>query len=242
MGCEGHAVKAKAEQPGAEKAAAPAFPRWEVAAGYTYSVSELRFDDDFEPTVRQQTVSASLGYSFTSTVSLRLSLGGVADGSIRGEGEEHDLDSGFTGGLQLAWRMVEQNEYTPYVAGTLGLAVARLTTHERPALALSEHAVGPKAAAMAGDGSTVDWTAVDIRLGLVIGYTFADLFSPYLAVRGFGGPVLWSHLGAEVTGSDRHHYQGAAGFAILLEAGMSLYFDGSFLGERSASAGFSAAF
>ena len=65
---------------------------------------------------------------------------------------------------------------------------------------------------------------------------FAERWSPFLLVRGFGGPVFWQNEGEKLRGTDRDHYAFGAGIVVRIgEVGLSL--SGSALGERSVSAG-----
>ena len=89
------------------------------------------------------------------------------------------------------------------------------------------------------DSGTHAMIATDARLGVRVGWEIVERFLPYVAGRGFGGPVLWHLDGKDVTGSDVRHYQVAAGLAVLLPGAASLFIDGSFLGEKSLSAGVS---
>jgi len=87
--------------------------------------------------------------------------------------------------------------------------------------------------------SSERFTATDLRGGVIAGRTFADRLSPYLLVRGFGGPVMWKVGGSDVTGTDTHHYQIGVGVSLALPIGLSGVIDLSLLGEQAASIGLS---
>lgn len=83
--------------------------------------------------------------------------------------------------------------------------------------------------------------ALDLRVGAVAGWTFAERVSPYLAGRVFGGPISWEYDGAAVTGTDDYHYQPAVGVALSLSP-LDINAEWAFLGERGFSAGVGVAF
>ncbi len=87
--------------------------------------------------------------------------------------------------------------------------------------------------------SSERFTATDLRVGAIAGRTFGDRLSPYLLARGFGGPVMWSVGGSDVTGSDTHHYQLGVGASLSTGFGLSAVIDLSLLGEQAASVGVS---
>ena len=75
------------------------------------------------------------------------------------------------------------------------------------------------------------------RLAVVVGRTFLDVFSPYLAARVFGGPVFWTARGNGEVGTDWYHYQFALGFVVTLPAGLDVYAECAPLGERRCAGG-----
>jgi hypothetical protein len=79
--------------------------------------------------------------------------------------------------------------------------------------------------------------AFDVRAGLVVGKTFWRTLSPYAAVRGFGGPVLWDYGGTSVMGSDRYHFQVGGGLVTALTHGFDVFVEGIPLGERAVTLG-----
>jgi hypothetical protein len=79
--------------------------------------------------------------------------------------------------------------------------------------------------------------AIDVRAGLLLGKTFWKTLSPYVALRGFGGPVLWEYAGSSVTGTDRYHYQVGGGLVTALPEGFDIFVEGIPLGERAITLG-----
>lgn len=80
--------------------------------------------------------------------------------------------------------------------------------------------------------------AFDSKIDLAVGWTLGEAFSPYLSVRGFGGPVLWRQQGHTDFGGDLYHVSLACGFNLAVGERASAFFDGAFLGARGLSGGF----
>ena len=76
--------------------------------------------------------------------------------------------------------------------------------------------------------------AIDFKADVSVGWTLGDAWSPYLAVRGFGGPIFWKQ------NADLDTL--AAGFNLSLVNRVSLYFDGACVGMRGLSGGMSVRF
>ena len=87
------------------------------------------------------------------------------------------------------------------------------------------------------DGERVGLHALDAKLDLSVGWTLGESWSPYLALRGFGGPVFWRVGGVDTLGTDAYHVSLALGYTLALGERVSLYFDGAPLGLRSLSGG-----
>ena len=79
-------------------------------------------------------------------------------------------------------------------------------------------------------------------LGALVGKTFWKTLSPYVGARVFGGPVFWRFADEDVTGTDRYHYQLAAGLLASLPKGVDVYAELAPLGERSVAVGGGVAF
>jgi len=105
------------------------------------------------------------------------------------------------------------------VTGSLGAGASRTTTRE-------------------SGGASHSLVGIDVlRVGAMAGRTFGPV-SPYVMARGFGGPVLWTLDGMDVTGTDTSKFQLGAGVSATT-SGLSFLLDVSALGERSASFGMS---
>ena len=76
----------------------------------------------------------------------------------------------------------------------------------------------------------------DGRVGIAVGKTIARTVSPYVALRAFGLPALWTYQSTSVTGTDAFHYQVGAGFSLRLGKA-DLMLELVPLGERAVVAG-----
>jgi hypothetical protein len=93
------------------------------------------------------------------------------------------------------------------------------------------------------DGMRAGLHALDVKADVSLGWTIGGSFSPYLAVRGFGGPVFWrGSEGQRIFGGDLYHVSLAVGFNLSIVNRVSAYFDGAFLGMRGFSAGLAVRF
>lgn len=107
---------------------------------------------------------------------------------------------------------------------------------------LDEGRVAPFVLLSASVAASLSWaassslTAFDARFGIVAGKTIADVVTPYVLARAFGGPVLWSIAGASATGTDAYHYQLGGGISVRLGRA-DLLAEGVPLGERAVVVG-----
>jgi hypothetical protein len=81
------------------------------------------------------------------------------------------------------------------------------------------------------------WTAVDLRAGVDVGYTFLRRLDVYGLVRVFGGPIFYRDGASEVTGSDRRHFQLGAAAALRVLTGFAVFGQVVPLGEVGGSLG-----
>jgi hypothetical protein len=198
-----------------------------VSASYGVFASELVFGD-VGASIERRAFAAALEYRLTPDVTLQagagLGHGGrlVLDGG--GAGAYHELLPGWLAMAAASWRVVSGAGARPFVllSATLG-------------------ASGASTRALRAD-ETVAYTAVDLRLGAVVGKTFFEVLSPYAAARVFGGPILWRFRGEDRMGTDRYHVQVGAGLAVSLPRRFDVFVEIAPLGERSATVGVGRAF
>jgi len=193
--------------------------------GLSFSVldTDLTFDGEvpvaFERFGAVVTTSVPLGDRST----LDLAAGGVFGGELTAPDGAYRLGPGWVAGASYTYRVLDAAWPRPFVllSGTLAASAARTSR---------------------ADGSAAGTlSAFDLRVGATAGYTFADVLSPYVALRAFGGPVSWRYAGEAVTGTDDYHYQPALG-AVLSYAPIDLTAEWAFVGERAVSVGLGVAF
>ncbi len=177
--------------------------------------STLSFTGDDRVDITQYALLATIGHVRPARWSVRLALGAVLDGALEDGARSFDIGPGVVGSVGVA-KMWSWDAW--FVTGSFGFSASRTTTGETGSAAPRE-----------------TLSAYDARLGAIAGRTFGSA-SPYVLVRGFGGPVMWRRDAMDVTGADRHHYQLGAGTSIAAGR-LSLTLDVAALGERAASLG-----
>lgn len=183
--------------------------------------SDLRFDDDSEPSISETSLVASGGYRWGEGWSARLAAGAVLGGSLELGGTTYEVQPGWLVAAAVSRSFTFAERW--FVAGSITAGVSSASTR------------------VDGMDETASLTASDVRLGVMAGVTLWERVSPYVLARAFGGPVFWSRGGEDVTGSDQYHYQlGAGASAMLPWWNLSVLVDGSALGERALSIGISA--
>lgn len=169
----------------------------------------------------QQAVSLVGGYATGDGWAYRGSLGSILHGELETSGmATSTINPGVLGSLGVTHRWQFGADQKMFVSASGDLSASRSTT---------SIAGGPK----------VTLIGTDVRVGAVAGATLADVYSPYVLARAFGGPVLWEIANEDATGSDTSHFQLGAGIAVAIPGGLNLVLDVAALGERAASLGLS---
>jgi hypothetical protein len=163
-------------------------------------------------------LSAAFEWRALDDLTLTVAAGAALDGEVRLAGTRHAIGPGPVGSLGVAYRLLAGEGWEPFLL--LG---------------------GSLSATTAMDDRAARLTAVDLRASLTVGEVFLDHLAPYLALRGFGGPIFWQIDGAAVVGSDRTHVQVAAG-ALVTTGRVDAFFEVAPLGERAFTTGLAAAF
>ena len=145
-------------------------------------------------------------------------MGGSVDG-LRGLDETWTIRPGVIWSFTVARRFFGTKPKIPYLL-VVGTFSGSSTSTRR-----------------GSDGEIAGLHALDAKADLSFGWTLGEAFSPYLAVRAFGGPVFWRQSGAALLGSDLYHVSVATGFNLTIANRASLYFDGAFVGMRGLSGG-----
>jgi hypothetical protein len=191
-----------------------AAPTWSATAAIDTMATTIVFDG-VHVALRETAATATLGHFATPRFGWSITAGGIVAGDI----DSRSVHGGATVGGGVSYLAVLETSRRPFVgvSATLGTALIRGT---------------------ADDGSTRSWSAWDLRGGVIAGKTFGRVV-PYLAVRGFGGPVFWYRAGAAVVGSDRYHITAGVGVIVRLPGRVDVTLEGMPLGERSATLGVS---
>jgi hypothetical protein len=90
---------------------------------------------------------------------------------------------------------------------------------------------------MVGASASVAYRALDLRLGALAGWPLFRTVSPYVVVRGFGGPVFWTYRGESRLGTDAYKYQVGAGLSLVVAGTVDVFVEGVPVGERGITAG-----
>jgi hypothetical protein len=168
-------------------------------------------------------VVAAGGYRWGQGWSARLVAGAVLGGSLEHDGRTHDIGTGWLVAASVARSFRFADRW--FAAGSLTAGMSSTRTEEELGAAM---------------GEAVGLTAGDVQLGGMAGVTLWDRLSPYVLARVFGGPVLWTLDGEDITGTDQYHYQLGLGADVSLPWDLGALVDVSLLGERSLSIGISA--
>lgn len=190
---------------------------------------------------RERSLSVSLERAFGDRFVLQVGGGAILDGTLTVGGTAHTVDPGWVAAAGFSYRLADEKKRAPFVLFSYGFAIGRTHTHLRDMPAAS--IASPWSLAMLSRGTAkVPLTAVDLaRVGLTVGKSFGPL-TPFASARVFGGPVFWTIDGASATGGDRYHFQLATGASVRPGAGIDLFAEWAFVGERRVSLGVGAAF
>ena len=194
-------------------------PKWGVGLSGVYTSTSLHFTGDTHADETRAATVVSLSYAPVRAFSVEAGFGAALGGKLTFPDGTYDFSTGPTATIGASWRVVDRK---PFVVLTSQLSFTGAQTRK-------------------GD-VTAAYDAFDLRLGAVVGATLWNAFSPYALARVFGGPAYWAYDGQSVTGTDTHHFQIGAGFALLIGKHADLFVEGVPLGERAVAAGVSVAF
>ncbi len=187
-----------------------------MAGGYSRS-QLIFFDGETEATLEHGSVVATNDF-YAGKFTVTLAAGAFLNGSLDAGGAPYELGPGWLTSVGLSWRVLNETTDIPYVvlSTTLGgLGTRTMRNDERG-----------------------DYYGIDFRFGGSVGKTFAGWFSPYAALRVFGGPVLWVVNDETIVGTDKFHVQGSLGAVFLLPQSLDFFFEGSPGGEQGVFGGF----
>lgn len=193
-------------------------PRWQLGAAALYTSTQLRFGDVLRARQTRSAVVATAGYAPTARLSLQANAGVALGGALHAPEGAHAFSAGPTLAVGASYALVSEPPFFVATSATFAASFARTSS--------------PDAAE-----EVADYTALDLRLGLIAGVTLLESVRPYAVARVFGGPVYWTYLGEALTGTDAYHYQLGAGVSWRVTEWFLLYAEGVPLGERAVSGG-----
>jgi hypothetical protein len=176
-----------------------------VGAAFGAFRTRLLFSDGSNRKLEQLATTASLEYRVNEKMT-RVGAGGAM---FLGNLGDVPSTPGAVASLGLAGVVLEQGTWTPFlqVSGSLAFTTLRI--------------------------ADTTYTALDVRAGLVCGWTLWERFTPYAVFRAFGGPVFYGG----VTGTDAYHVQLGLGAVVGLPGGFDLSAEFIPLGEQRVTAG-----
>lgn len=159
-------------------------------------------------------VTASLDRALGDRWNLSFGVGSVLAGALAPAGELYFVDQGVVGSVAFSRTFLEARGAVPFLIVSGALTASYNTTRAGP------------------------YVGTDLRAAGTLGWTLWDRFSPYLAVRAFGGIAFWR----QKLYSDLWHFQVGAGFVVGLPGGFDLSAELVPLGEQRFSVGIGASF
>ncbi|MDB4938075.1 MAG: uncharacterized protein JWP87_5047 [Labilithrix sp.] len=222
--------------PGASSA--PTIAR--IAASYAFTSTTILFGDGRRADLTRHAVFGSVQIPFTPSGSLtaQIGAGGIAGGTLVHGAARDAIGPGFAAFTGVAWRVVDARDALPFVQLTATLSATHTLTRTDDRGTRTDGTTSPGA-----QPETPRFTALDLRVGAIAGKTFAEVFTPYVTARAFGGPIAWRFDGAEVTGTDLYKYQLGGGLSLaLFDRRLDVFAEGIALGERGIAAGLGTTF
>lgn len=174
--------------------------------------------------IERRAASASVDYRLSAASTLSLGGGAGVGGLLVMNGARHEISPGWLFSGAYSHRLLDGRGAAPFLLIGLSFGGSGARTRE----------VGLKTTM---DPSPVSLYAFDIRAGVTVGKTLWNVLSPYAALRAFGGPVIWNIGGQTRPGTDKGHFQAAAGLVASLPRGVDLYAEVAPAFERAVTVG-----
>lgn len=192
---------------------------WRVGAAWSRLDTDISVDGQ-RVDLLENAVAASLERTVGKAWVIGLSVGAIVHGSLALDARRFSLQPGVLLGLYAGHQWLKPNRAKLFLATTVAASLGVAWTREEVSGAARE-----------------SFIATDLRVDLSFGATLFRVWSPYVAVRAFGGPIFWKRDGATVIGSDPGHHTLALGSRFDLPGGVDLSLDWGFEGARTLSAG-----
>jgi hypothetical protein len=175
---------------------------------------------------RLDEVSTAVAFTYRpARWSVQASLGMVLGGSFDGPLGNYRLQPGVLGSVSVGYTILDGAGALPYLAASLTFGVATASSYNE-----------------ANATDRPQFTALDLRLSVVIGKRFFGFWLPYAGIAVFGGPVFFAPLGQSLIGGDVHHFRLSVGSSFSLPAHLELFVEVGFLAEQNALVGLGYAF
>jgi hypothetical protein len=217
-----------------------ALPIARLSASYAFTSTTLLFGDGRRADLTRHAVFGAIQIPLTANGSLsgQLGAGGIAGGELVHGAARDTIGPGFAGFVGIAGRLIDGRGALPFVQLTATLSSTHALTRTDGNGTRTDGTTSPGARP-----ETPRFTAFDLRLGVIAGKTFGDVFTPYVTARAFGGPILWRFDGNDVTGTDLYKYQLGGGLSLaLFDRRLDVFAEGIALGERGLAAGIGTTF
>jgi len=192
-------------------------PHWQVGVSGGALRTTLLFSDGTQHQKLQEgSVVATVTYR-PSRFSLELGAGPVTGGTFNGDLGQYNFGVGFLGTASASWLFLDGQQDSPLLlSASLTFGAATVPT---------------QSIAVPTDRPT--FTAIDIRLGAILGHRFFGFWTPYLGASVFGGPVYFAPGGQSLVGTDQNHFRISVGSNFELPAHFSAFVELGFLGEQN---------
>lgn len=204
-----------------------------LSASYAFTSTTLLFGDERRAELTRHAVFGGVQLPISESLTAQFGAGGVAGGELVHGAARDTIGPGFAGYGGLAWRVYDGTDVLPFIQLTTTLSVTHMLTRTDDRGTRTDGSASPDALA-----ETPRFNAFDLRLGGIVGKTFADTVTPYVTARVFGGPVFWRFDGEDVVGTDLYKFQLGGGLSLTLFDGQLDFFaEGIPLGEQGVAAG-----
>ena len=179
---------------------------------------------DADMDLSEHSVTAGFSVDVGAGWTIAAAAGAVLAGRFNGAYGDFDVEPGWLVGVAANWAAVDADGGIPFVDLAVAVSAAGRPVRDR----------------VTEQSDTL--YAVDMRLGVTVGWAVGQRWRPYVAARVFGGPVMWARADETLSGTDRGHVQLAVGSTFDLGKGISLYGEYSPWFEQGAHTGLAVAF
>jgi len=194
-----------------------------VGAGFGIFGTTLVGNEVGRTSVERHAVTASFDYRASPTTTFGGGVGAGLGGLFTVGPRRFLVLPGWEATFAYSRRLLDGRGKLPFLLLGISAGASGAWTRE-------ERSHGPEA-------GTNGLYAFDVRVGLTVGKTFWNTFSPYAVLRAFGGPVLWTYDAKTVVAGDLTHVQFGGGVVTALPRAVDVYVEGIPLGERAVTLG-----